>query len=515
VRPEPRGAPMARMFGNLRIVEWMRRWPPALQRRAMWGVVLVIALCALAIALRAPIAERVYPEARAQQLRDAAELALRQGRLTAPDGTGARELYTAALALDPDRDEARVGLRKVGSAAIGRARAATDKKRFEEAHAALRLARELSMPSAEVDAIADRLRAREADAAGIDTLLADAEAAHVAGRLDGAPDAALPLYQRILSLQPDLNAALEGREDALSDLLAQAQAQLAAGKVIEAAAIVDRVREYDAGHVGLPDAQAALSKAGDRARTRGARALRTHQLDAAQTAYSNALALDPQDSAARDGLQRVALAWAARSEHQASDFRFDDAQRSLARARLLGADSTAIANAERHLVLSRTLQKRLPVAKVTPRRAAEVRRLIAEAAAAETRGDLLTPPGDSAYDHLRHARSLAPNDANVKRALSRLLPAAQRCFDDALRANRLLRAQACLDTREQLGDAATPLAEARTRLAARWIAVGEERLGAGEVESAQHAVDAARALDPKVEGLADFAERTRAAGLRR
>lgn len=103
----------------------------------------------------------------------------------------------------------------------------------------------------------------------------------------------------------------------------------------------------------------------------------------------------------------------------------------------------------------------------------------------------------------------------MQRALARLLPAAQRCFDDALRANRLARAQACLDAREQLGDKATPLAQARTRLAARWIAVGEERLGAGEVESAQRAVDAARTLDPDVEGLADFAARTRAAGARR
>ncbi|BCT91609.1 hypothetical protein LYSHEL_06330 [Lysobacter helvus] len=503
------------MFGNLRIVEWMRRWPPALRRRAAWVVVVVFALIAVAIALRNPIADRVYPEARAQQLRDDAERALRQGRLTSPDGTGARELYAAALALDPDRDEARVGLRKVGSAAIGRARTATDAKRFEEAHAALQLARELSMPAAEVDAIAERLRAREADVTGIDTLLEQANAAREAGHLDGAPDAALPLYQRILQLQPDLNAALEGREDALSDLLVQAQAQLSAGKLAEAAAIVERVRGYDAGHVGLPDAQAALSQAGERARATGARSLRAHQLDAAQAAYANALALDPQDTAARDGLQDVALAWAARSEHQASDFRFDDAEHSLARARTLAPDSPAIANAERHLAQSRTLQKRLPVAKVTPRRAAEVKRLIAEAAAAETRGDLLAPPGDSAYDHLRHARALAPNDANVQRALARLLPAAQRCFDDALRANRLARAQACLDAREQLGDKATPLAQARTRLAARWIAVGEERLGAGEVESAQRAVDAARTLDPDVEGLADFAARTRAAGARR
>jgi hypothetical protein len=148
------------------------------------------------------------------------------------------------------------------------------------------------------------------------------------------------------------------------------------------------------------------------------------QLDAAQAAFANALALDPQDSVARDGLQDVALAWAARSEHQASDFRFDDAEHSLARA--VRSHPTAPHSptptpprAEPHAA-----ESACPSRSVTPRRAAEVKRLIAAAVAAETRGDLLAPPGDSAFDHLRHARAPGADVPMCSRAA--LAPAARR-----------------------------------------------------------------------------------------
>jgi tetratricopeptide (TPR) repeat protein len=482
-----------------------------MRRRAEWIGVGVLGILLLAIAFRQPMSDRVYPEARGQQLREAAGIALAQGKLTAPDGTGARELYAAALALDPDRADARVGLQRVGAAALAQAAHATDTHRFGDAHAALRLARELAVPSAEANRIAEELRRREADVAGIDALLAQAAAARAAGRLDGDPQAALPLYRRVLELQPSRNEALEGREDALSDLLQQAQASLAKRDFAQAATLVARVREYDAGHVGLPDAQAALAQAGDRERAHADRALRRGRLQEATDAWRAVLALDPEAADAQEGLARAAIAWAKRSERQASDFHFPDAERSLATARELDPGSPAIAAAERHLAQSREREGELPTARMTPGRAKEVRRLVASATEAEARGDLLTPPGDSAYDRLRRARAIAPNDASVKRALARLLPAARRCFDDALRANQLARAQGCLDARAQLGDDSGSVRLARNRLAARWIAVGEERLGAGELAKAQHALATARALDPEAEGLQAFADRTRAA----
>jgi hypothetical protein len=99
----------------------------------------------------------------------------------------------------------------------------------------------------------------------------------------------------------------------------------------------------------------------------------------------------------------------------------------------------------------------------------------------------------------------------VLTASGRLLPAAAECFSDALRANRLVRAGGCLDARRALeGDTAT-VRESRRELARRWLALGDQRLGAGELQGARAALDAARTLDPATEGLDAFAERLRTA----
>jgi hypothetical protein len=137
--------------------------------------------------------------------------------------------------------------------------------------------------------------------------------------------------------------------------------------------------------------------------------------------------------------------------------------------------------------------------------------LLDEAAAAETRGDLLAPPGDSAFDKLRAARALAPDDRNVRRAEARLLPVARECFDRELRRNNLGRAGACLDARVALDGDTRRIAADRRRLAVRWLAIGDERLGAGDTKGAADALAHTRALDPHTPGIADFEQRLRAA----
>ena len=48
-------------------------------------------------------------------------------------------------------------------------------------------------------------------------------------------------------------------------------------------------------------------------------------------------------------------------------------------------------------------------------------------------------------------------------------------------------------------------------MAEKWIAIGDERLGAGDVAFAAQALDEARGIDPRAPGLSDFAERVRLA----
>ncbi|WP_386747156.1 hypothetical protein [Agrilutibacter niabensis] len=486
-----------------RIRAWNWRWIAAV-------AVVVIAL----LLLRQPLATWLWPETRAERLRQEGARALAQGRLTAADGSGARELYTAALALDPDRADARAGLDRVGQAALAQARAAIARRQFAQAHAALQLADELSVPRAQAGALREQLRRNEAASVGIGDLLEQAASARAAGKLEGS-DGALPLYQRVLELQPDHTQALEGREDTLSDLLQQARDRLEAGDLAAAAVIVLRVQAADAGHVELPDALAALARAAETRRREADRQLRSGQLAQALEGYDAALLVDPEDAEAMRGARAVASAHAQRSERLSADYRFDEAEAELQQARsVMGQAATqvpAIAEAQQHLTRARQLHRQVSASAPTPTQRRRLAQLLTEAAQAEARGDLITPPGDSAFDKLRAARAIAPQDRRVHAASARLVPAAVKCFNDALRGNRLVRAGACLDARRALeGENAAVRAGSR-ELAQRWIALGEQRLSSGDVKGAQAALEAARMLDPTADGLAVFANRLRAA----
>ncbi|MGY0613383.1 hypothetical protein [Luteimonas sp. A501] len=375
------------------------RWLAALPERLgvwrhwrWWLIGSMLAVVALAV-LHAPIGALLWPQTRAQALHDEAEQALAKGLLTADDGRGARELFEAALAMDPDRGAARQGLARVAIAALAQARAALAEDRFDDAHRELALARALSVPRAEADALAEALRLREAEHAGVDGLFAHATQVHAQGRLDAGGGSALPLYARVLALQPGHAGALRGREDALAELLAQARESLRAGDVDEAVRLLATVREYDPVHVDLADTQARLMEETGRA----------------------------------DG-------------------------------------------------------------QVLP-----------------------GPPGEGAVALVAEARTLDSTAPGVSDAAAQLLPELRECHAHALRGNALRRAGECLDARAALGDDPGDLAAAQRQLAERWLAVGDERLGAGEIALARSALAGARKADPAVPGLADFELRVRAA----
>ena len=123
------------------------------------------------------------------------------------------------------------------------------------------------------------------------------------------------------------------------------------------------------------------------------------------------------------------------------------------------------------------------------------------------RGHWLSPPGESAWDHLREARALAPADPNVAEALKSMVPAARRCNADALRDNNLGRAQVCLDAWQQLAPGDAGVRAARLRMAERWVAIGGERLGAGDIAGARAALSRAQVLQPDLPAAADLAGR--------
>lgn len=476
-----------------------------------WAVLVLGAMALLVVVFRQPLLDLVWPDTRVHGLLGEAETALAQGHLSNTDGTGARERFEAALALDSDRGEARNGLLRVARAALGQADIAIEAGDFAKAQALLQLARELQVPRSDVDAVAMRLQSREAGHAQLDQRLQQAQMALDAGHLEGAPDAALPLFQEVLEVQPNHVQALEGREDALSDLLDEAGPLIDHGQLSKASDLIARGSAYDAGHVDLPELRARLAQAIEQRSRRIGNDLRRGRLDAALRAYEDVAQAAPTDEAVRQLGERIGIAHAQRAIREAADFRFSEADASLHTARLLAPQSAEVAEAAQRLAAARQSQSRMGTALPSHERQRRMRVLLDEMAQAESRGDWLTPPGASAYDKLRAAQALAADDEQVRQAAERLLPAIRKCFETELRANRVRRAQACHEAWRTLLPGDPDLADARRRLAGKWVAIGEERLRAGDVEFAVQALRQSLELDVDAAGLREFGERVRTA----
>jgi hypothetical protein len=296
------------------------------------------------------------------------------------------------------------------------------------------------------------------------------------------------LFQQVLVRAPNHLRALEGREDALSDLLQQARDAAAQGDVAGAASRVQRARAFDAGHVDLPASEAALNAALEARVRDGQQLLRRQRWQAAGDAFQSVLAVRPDDAAAQQGRQQVVEALLASAARQAADFRFDLAGQALDAAQVFGASERQLAASHQVVAQARQAERAL-TAPATPHRRREqaLRALLARFEDAQARGDMLSPPGSSAYDALREAQALAPQDARVRAAAQRMLPATQQCVDDRLRENRVQAAGACLEAWQALSRSGSQ-ADAGLRLGQRWLAIGSERLGRGDVAFAREAL---------------------------
>ncbi|HMB43689.1 MAG TPA: hypothetical protein VKM00_07380, partial [Luteimonas sp.] len=254
------------------------------------------------------------------------------------------------------------------------------------------------------------------------------------------------------------------------------------------------------GYLDLPVVQADLGAATAHLQkqqsqwlTAAGNELRLGQVQRAAADYRRVLALGP-DATASDGLQRCAVMMAAQAERQAADFDFRRAEQSLALARGWNADSPAVAMAARRIAQSRLAQHRLGGAPQSKDRS-RLPDLLQQAQAALERGDYLIPPGESAWDKLRIAAAIAPQDKRVRKLQSDYRQRTRACFEQAMTDNKLLLAQSCLDARLAL-DPADEARAARHRLAERWLGVAEERIAASDYVAATHALSSARQLEP-------------------
>ena len=229
-------------------------WADPRQRLWLLGASLALGVAVLLLG-RSWLGERLLPDPRMTSRIEQANAALRAGRLSAADGSGARELFESVLAVDPDQMQAREGLLAVRTAAVLRVREALATHRLQEAQRQLELARALSAPQVELEPLQLRLVELRAASADVSGLLAKA----AAPGLD--EESVLSLYRRVLAIDADNAAAIEGRERLLAARLQRAHAALEAGRVREAQTLVDGVLAEDPAHLDLPPARAALGEA--------------------------------------------------------------------------------------------------------------------------------------------------------------------------------------------------------------------------------------------------------------
>lgn len=447
------------------------------------------------------------PMTRMNSLLLAADDALHLDNLSGGDAS-ARELYLAALALDPDSLAARRGLREVGQRLVGAAQAALDSGDSAPARELVAQATVLGLPVADVAELARRLQNEDAREVELVEWLDAARSALDAERIDGGEDSAVSLYRRILASEPGNAVATAGLRDALGRLLSQAVERMAAGEIEAGSVLIERVAALDAAHLGLPEARARLASARQAqaddlvARVDAADALlaRGHLVPPrqpnAQEAYQKVLADDPSQTRAREGLGKVAAALLGQATRRSDDYRFDEARALIDQADALAPGLPAVGAARRHLAGVSARRQRTEALQEAAAGGADLPDLLRRAREAADAGQFLAPPGESAYDLYRAALSRAPGNAEARAGLAGLPDRAMRRFEEAMAANRLSTARRALDAVATVSSGDARLATARQRLARSYVAYASERLGAGEIDLATRAFDQARELDP-------------------
>ncbi|WP_233841205.1 hypothetical protein [Dyella sp. 2HG41-7] len=467
-----------------------------------------------------------------------AQVALQQGHLDGTDGSSARELFEAARALEPDNDSARQGLNDVGRAEIARADAALQAGKIGEASDALTNARELLGGGSDVDRLSEAIAKAQVSTGHTDTLITQAQQALSDDKLDG-PDGAAALYQRVLSAEPDNAVARHGLDQVGDAMAAQIQKALAANDVATAASEVDRLAAISPNNSQLPTLRASLSaqqaQAGNAltdAINEGNDALRAGRIsgdgnDTALAHYKAALAIDPNNAQAKAGLGQVAEALivqanaaidAGDADHakqlldQAEAFAPQSADLIAARARLQRPASQPVQPSPQHMPPTNTIAKAdvatksdqrsddegdtTPPVALTGQQQIQVADMVQRARQAAARGDIMSPPGNCAYDLYRGALSIDGNNPEALSGLQALPGLVQRQFNDALRGGNLAKAGSLLDALDNLSPGDTVLAISSQRLASAWFDQAEQQLDSGDRNNAAGSLEQGRRLSP-------------------
>ncbi|QAU25248.1 hypothetical protein EO087_15670 [Dyella sp. M7H15-1] len=505
--------------------DYRRRAPPGRhkrKKRSGWLMPLIIVVLLAAAAglwFNQGRLRGLVPRTDFNDVLHRAQVALQQGRLDGVDGTSARELFEAARALEPDNDAARQGLNNVGRAEISRADAALQAGNVDQAQQALTNARELLGGGSDVDRLTQAIAKAQVSTGQIATLVAQAQQALSDGKLDGT-DGATALYQRVLAAEPDNAVARHGMDQVGGAMATQIQKALDANDVSAASAGMDRLAALLPNYAQLPTLRASLSARQAQTGTaltdainQGNDALRAgriagHGDDTALAHFKAALAIDPNSPQAKAGLGQVAEALIVQA-NAAIDSRDADHARQLldqaasltpgsadliaARARLgQPAASGAVVAANQH----DDNTPATPPVTLTPQQHLQVANMVQQARMAAQRGNIMSPPGNCAYDLYRGALAIDGNNPTALSGLQALPGTVHQQFNQAVSAGNLNKAGDLFDALSNLSPGDAGLMQARQRLVDAWVDQAEQQLDSGDRNNAAFSLEQGRKLSP-------------------
>jgi len=513
---------------------WRRASEMSSHRRRGWLVpVLVLAL--IGVVGTAWVEQNrlrsLLPRTELNDVLSRAQQALAAGHLDGNDGTSARELFQAAVALEPDNDMARNGLHQVGMAELSQADAALQAGQFDVAAQKAAVARELLGGGSDVDRLDQQIATKRASQVQVSVLVQQAQQAFAANQFGGEHGAGA-LYRQVLQADPGNAVARHGLDQVGDALAAQAQKALDANDGSSADADIEQLAALLPNNAALPGLRAARAQtqqqdraALDSALQQGDEALRAGRIDGpgddtALAHYKAALALSPDNPQAEAGLGKVAQALtvqanaaldagdttqAAQLLDHAAALAPKSADLAAARARLQGmqthksASATAPANADQAAPA--------PPPALTPQQSAQVANLLQQAQAATQRGDIMLPPGNCAYDLYRNALAIDGNNAAAQQGLQALPDAVLQLFNRALAAGDLARAGQMLDNLADLAPGDPAQGTLRQRLAEAWLDQADRQLAQGNRIGAAQSLEQARKLAPNHPRVLDLTAR--------
>lgn len=505
---------------------------PGWRGRGWIGVVLVLLVVVGVLWFNQNRLRNLVPRTDLNNVLSQAQAALQQGHLDGQDGTSARELFQQAVALEPDNDRARDGLRQVGEAELSQADAALQAGDLARATQQAAVARELLGGGSDVDRLDSLIsRARASQVQTVD-LVDQAQQALAAGKLEG-PQGAGALYQRVMQADPGNAVAAHGLDQVGRALAVQARDALDANDQARAGVIIDELAALQPNNGALPALRAMQAQvrqqkdaALDSAIKQGEDALRAGRVsgagdDTALAYFKAALALDPDNTQARDGLGDVAQALTVQANaaidagdtaqasqllDQAGQLAPKSADLAAARARLVGqAPPPAVDKAP---ASDGALPLTHPV--LTPQQNAAIAQLLKRAQLATRNGSIMMPPGDCAYDLYRSALAIDGNNAQALQGLQGLPTQVEQLFGQSLAAGNLAQAGDMLATLGELSPGDAAQAALSARLASAWLDQAERQLASGDRIGATQSLGHARKLAPNHPRVLDLTARLQA-----